>query len=419
MRLMISLSALLISVMFVQMGIGSLRPFDTISGQVLGFTPTQIGLVASGHFAGFLIGCVCSPFLVKRVGHSRAFAAMAGVAVMSIIAHPLHPDPYFWAFVRVFSGFAVAGCYTLIESWLQAKVTNNIRGRVFGVYRLVDLSGQLLANGMIAMLTPASYVSYNIVALVMCLSIMPLTLTQSKEPALPEQVSFQPLYAFSVSPLATLGVLVAGISTATFGSVGPLFASAVGLSLSQIALFLIMAILGGVCSQMPCGMLADRVSRRTVLFGLSVLATIISLVLTTDLAMQNVGLLPMAIVLSFLFGFSTFPIYSVCASHASDFVQPQDMLALSASLIFCYATGAIVSPLIAGWLIEVFAPYAIFTFISVAHFLLMLFTIYRNFVRPVVRRSKPTAYVPRTSLFIANILRGRRSKSQSQNASEY
>ncbi len=110
-----------------------LRPFDTISGQALGFTPTQIGLVASGHFAGFLIGCVCSPFLVKRVGHSRAFAAMAGVAVMSIIAHPLHPDPYFWAFVRVFSGFAVAGCYTLIESWLQAKVTNNIRGRVFGV----------------------------------------------------------------------------------------------------------------------------------------------------------------------------------------------------------------------------------------------------------------------------------------------
>ena len=36
MRLLISLSALLLSTLFVQMGIGSLRPFDAISGQALG-----------------------------------------------------------------------------------------------------------------------------------------------------------------------------------------------------------------------------------------------------------------------------------------------------------------------------------------------------------------------------------------------
>ena len=79
MRLLISLSALLISTLFVQMGIGSLRPFDAISGQALGFSPVQIGLLASGHFAGFLLGCIFSPHLVRRAGHSRAFAVMAGV----------------------------------------------------------------------------------------------------------------------------------------------------------------------------------------------------------------------------------------------------------------------------------------------------------------------------------------------------
>jgi hypothetical protein len=45
--------------------------------------------------------------------------------------------------------------------------------------------------------------------------------------------------------------------------------------------------------------------------------------------------------------------------------------------------------------------------ISVAHIMLMLFTIYRNFVRPVEQRRR-YAYIPRTSMFIASILRPRR-----------
>ncbi len=46
MKLLISLSVLLLSIILVQMGIGSLRPFNTISGQLLGFTPIEIGIIA-------------------------------------------------------------------------------------------------------------------------------------------------------------------------------------------------------------------------------------------------------------------------------------------------------------------------------------------------------------------------------------
>jgi len=193
-RLLISLSALLLSILLVQMSIGTLRPFDTISGQALNFSSIEIGLVASGHFVGFLVGCIVSPKLVIRTRHSRAFAVMVGLATISIIAHPLAPDPYVCAGIRAVVGFAVAGCYTVIESWLQAKLTNAIRGRVFSIYRMVDLGGQLCANAMIAVLTPASYISYNIIAIIMCLSMMPLALTQSKEPALPEQSRLRAIF---------------------------------------------------------------------------------------------------------------------------------------------------------------------------------------------------------------------------------
>ena len=58
------------------------------------------------------------------VGHSRAFAAFAAAGVIGLIAHMLIINPYAWALMRIASGLCIAGCYTVLESWLQAKVTN-------------------------------------------------------------------------------------------------------------------------------------------------------------------------------------------------------------------------------------------------------------------------------------------------------
>ena len=160
---------------------------------------------------------------------------------------------------------------------------------MFSLYRIVDLSGQLLANALIAMPTVGSFVAYIIIAIIKCLSTLPLALTESREPALPEQSAYQPFVAFRVSPLASLGVAVAGLSTMTFGSVGPLVASAVNLSICQIALFLVVSIIGGIISQIPSGMLPDRLPLRVILMTFSIMAKIISLLLSTDLVYLDIA----------------------------------------------------------------------------------------------------------------------------------
>ena len=45
--------------------------------------------------------------------------------------------------MRVATGLCVAGCYTVIEAWLQAKVTNQTRGRTMGAYRAVAMGTSL------------------------------------------------------------------------------------------------------------------------------------------------------------------------------------------------------------------------------------------------------------------------------------
>ena len=99
------------------------------------------------------------------------------------LAHPLILDPLAWAALRVMTGLSVAGCYTVVEAWLQAKVTNQTRGRVLGIYRVVDLGASLIAQLMIGVLEPASYVSYNILAILCCASLLPLMLIRVPAPA--------------------------------------------------------------------------------------------------------------------------------------------------------------------------------------------------------------------------------------------
>ncbi len=404
MRLVISLSALLISVIFVQIGTGSLGPLDALSGLALGFSPTEIGYLGSAHFLGFFIGCVVSPYIVIRSGHARAFAVMAAVSTISIILHPVYQQPWFWMILRILTGFAIAGAYTVIESWLQSKLNSQNRGTVFSIYRMVDMAGTLLSQLIIAGLTPAAYVSYNLIAVVACLALVPLALTQTSAPSLPKAQKFRPFFVYTLSPLAALGVIVVGLTNSSFRMVAPVYAAQSGLEKDAIAIFLALAIVGGLVAQLPAGVIADRVSRRTTLIGFSLLAIFVCGAISVDYV-ETIGGIPFVYIGSFLFGFATLPIYSVCASHASDFAKQEDMLAMSASLIFFYAMGSVLAPSFAGYLIETYGAPSMFTFIMLAHVALVLYTLWRFIVGRVGGRQRPYNYMPRTTLFIADIVR--------------
>ena len=404
MRLVISLSALLLSIVFVQVGSGSLGPLDALSGLELGFSSTAIGYLGSAHFVGFFIGCVVSPYIVIRSGHARAFAVMAAVSTISIILHPVLPEVWFWVILRVLSGFAVAGSYTVIESWLQSKLNKQNRGTVFSVYRMVDMTGTLLSQLVIAGLSPAHYVSYNLIAVVAALALVPLALTQNTMPALPKTQQFRPFFVFKLSPLAAIGVIVVGLTNSSFRMVAPVYAAQSGLEKSEIAIFLALAIIGGLSAQLPAGIIADKLNRRIALTGFSVLSAGVCLLVSSGSIGDVLGV-PFVYVGSFLFGFATLPIYSICASHASDFAKQDEMLAMSASLIFFFAMGAVISPSLAGYLIDVYGPPSMFLFIMIAHVFLLLFTFWRSLKRPVAGALRPYRYMPRTTLYIAHLTR--------------
>jgi len=383
MRLFLSLAALYLSVLLLQLSTG------------------EIGLLGSAHFTGFFLGCWLSPRLMGTVGHARAFAAFTTLGAIGLLGHMLVPGPWAWAALRVASGLCIAGCFTVIEAWLQARVTNATRGRAMGSYRLVDMGGSLAAQLLVGLLTPATYATYTILAILCCAALLPLTLSRAAQPATPEAPRLRPALAFARSPLAGAAVVVAGLTAGSFRTVGPVYGQAVGLEPGQIGLFLAIWIGGGALAQWPVGWLADRYDRRWVLIGLSVASTAACAV-----TLMTSGREAAVLAAAALFGLTSFPVYSVAAAHAHDWAADAERVELSAALMFAFALGAIAAPLTASWLMEASGPAALFVMIAVAHLALAVLGTLRMRARPAAASRTRYVYAPRTS-FLVGLLTGR------------
>lgn len=401
MRMIISFAALFLSVALLQLSSGGVGPLDALTGLELGFSQSQVGFLGSAHFMGFFIGCWWAPRLMGSVGHSRAFATFTAMGAIGLAAHVVTSDPYTWAFFRIGSGICVAGCYTVIEAWLQAKVTNETRGRAMASYRIADTGASFVAQFMIgALANLETYIAYNILTILCCASLLPLAVTRVPQPETPSATRLRPALAWACSPLAVAAVLVAALSSASFRMVGPIYGQEVGLTANQIGSFLAAFVAGGAIAQYPVGWLADKYDRRWVMIWLSV-AAIVSCGFTVATSGNGRFAIMAA---SFLFGLTTFPIYSVATAHAHDFARSDQRVELSAALMFFFAVGAIAAPYTTSALIGFYGPAALFYFISVGHLFLVVFGLFRMRVRRAPEDRTRYIYAPRTSFGIGRLL---------------
>ena len=342
------------------------------------------------------------------VGHSRSFAVFAACGAMGAIAHPLLPDPVFWTLLRIMTGLCIAGCYTVIEAWMQAMLTNKNRGKVMGFYRVVDIGASSVAQLMIGILEPAAYVSYNLLGILCCACLLPLTLSTNTQPKTPEAPRLRPLQTALISPLGAAGVMIAGLTSSSFRMVGPIYGQGVGLNNLQIGYFLATVLIGGAIAQFPVGWLADRYDRRWVLIGLSALSVLVC----GGVVMMGAGDFYAIFIGAALFGIATFPIFSVASAHTNDFTDSAKSVEVNASLMFIYGIGAIFAPYVTSTLIDWYGPSALFAFIALAHLILVGFSLTRMLARPTLTERTSYTYLPRTSFTIFKLFRRNKQKDE-------
>ena len=105
-----------------------------------------------------------------------------------------------------------------------------------------------------------------------------------------------------------------------------------------------LCILGGGLMQWPIGLLSDKDDRRTVLTIALFIGGAMAIVIATVGIMRPEYLLYIA----FVYGAASFPLYALTVSHANDYVEADERVVISGTLLLIYGTGAIIGAVLAG-----------------------------------------------------------------------
>ena len=388
--------ALMLGMMLLMVGNGLQGTLIGIRGEIEGFSTIELSIVMSAYFVGFLGASQLVPELIRRVGHVRVFAALASFISAVLIAYPLFTNPIFWSVGRLVIGFCYCGVYITAESWLNNSVDNEKRGQALSLYMIVQMVGIVSAQGVLALGNPNGYSLFIIISILVSISFAPILLSISPAPAFERTKLMTLSRLFTSSPLACVGMfLLGGVFSAQFG-MSAVFGAQIGLSLSQISLFVASFYIGAMIFQYPIGWVSDKMDRRLLILLISAASA------TGSASAYFAGGYFFALVFAaFLVGGLTNPLYSLIIAHANDFIEYEDMASAAAGLLFVNGVGAVSGPIIIGYAMNAFGPEIFFVIIALLMATLAIYAGYRMTQRATVNDTSSYAAVLPNSTGVA------------------
>jgi MFS family permease len=380
--------ALLLGILLIMLGNGMHFTLIGLRGGIEGFTAAELAIVTSAYFLGFLSGARYTPYMIRSVGHVRVFAALGSFMSAGLIAFPVLTEPWAWTILRVLIGFCMSGIYVAAESWLNNAATNETRGKVLSAYMIAQTLGIIGAQALLTLGDAATSVLFICASILVSISFAPILLSATPVPATQVAQAMPLRKLFTGSPLGTVGIFLLGSIYATQSGMGAVFGSQIGMSATQIALFVAMLFAGALVLQYPIGWLSDQMDRRKLICGASLVG--VAFCALGWLMGGGVGFL---LVSAFFAGGVTTPLYALFLAYTNDSLVPEDMPAASGGLVFTFGLGAILGPLVTGWAMQMFGPFAFWLVLSLTFAAIALYSLYRMTQRASVPATETESYL--------------------------
>ena len=359
-----------------------------IRGALEDFSTFEMSMVMSAYFLGFFGGSKLAPGMIRRVGHIRVFAALGSFISAILILFPSITDPWVWMLLRVAIGFCFSGVYVTAESWLNNAATNENRGKSLSLYLIVQMLGIIAAQGLLVLADPSGYTLFVISSVLVSVSFAPILLSVKPTPTFETAKPMTLRSLYKVSPLGCVGMfLLGGIFSAQFG-MSAVYATRIGLELTEISLFIATIYIGAVVLQYPIGWLSDRMDRRVLILAVAVAGALAAYV-----GVFFGGSFQVLLGVGFVVGGLSNPLYSLLLAYTNDFLELEDMAAASGGMVFINGMGAIAGPLITGWLMDIAGPSGFWLYISVLMVALAGYAAYRMTQRAAVAGAHTGTYV--------------------------
>ena len=368
----------LLAVVFMEGGLGILSPLVSLDMVRRDVSTELIGLVTSAYFVGFLAGTLTGHRLIDRSGHIRAFAVFAALAANAALGHLILTDPYSWIGLRAVLGYAFAGLFVIVESWLNDKATEETRGRVFALYMVVSWA----ATGASPLALHFEQrvgvtILFCVVAMLLTTALVPMALTKVGNPEIGHREHFGIVRLFGISPTGVTTCFGVGLVGSAFYGLLPAYTERAGLSTSELAIIYSASTVAGLIIQYPVGMAADHLGRRPLMVACAGGGAL----LAAAVALLEAPSFPLLLALLFALEGIVAPLYALGVGQTNDYIERKDFVAASAGLLFAWGVGSAAGPTVAGFVMGPLGDRGLFWFMAAGLGFVALFVLARMAIR--------------------------------------
>ena len=364
-KIIISIWPLFAGLSLIGLAVGVQGSLLGVRAELEGFDDYLIGLLMSCYFAGFLAGSLLTPKMIQRVGHIRIFAALSAVASVTILVHAIYVEPWAWALMRLFTGFAFSTIYVVSESWLNQSSNNANRGQILSIYTTILLAGICAGQFMLNLANPLDFTLFILISVMVSVAAVPILLSVMITPAIEETERVSIRHLWYRTPMGVTGIILSQwVSSILFG-MGAVYATKLGFSVYQVANFMGAMMAGGMILQWPLGKLSDMVDRRWVMSVACLVAVLFALLISRE-SEASIRLY----VMIFMFGGCSLSLYSIVVALTNDHLRPSEIVPASGTIVLISGLTSITGPITAVFWLQIFGLQSFF--VLLASWLLLL-----------------------------------------------
>ena len=313
-----------------------------------GVSPAMIGLSAAMTPVGFILSSPLIPALARRFGAGRTALTCAALSAVVLALIGWTQNVYLWFPLRFLIGVVTNPLYVLSEIWVIALAPPARRGRVMGVYSTIISAG--FAAGPLCLLAVGTEgwppFLVGISAFVLCGVCLASVL-----PRLPKvDEAGHRVSVLGFVPLAWLllfaVVVAAGFEQAALALL-PVYGTYHGIAEARMSALLSVMIAGNIAMQVPLGLLAERLTARSV--RLVCIATTILGCILLPLLIETPLIWPMI----FVWGAVSYGIYTMSIIELGERFTGSTLIAGNAAFSLMWGVGGISMPPLAGSAMDV------------------------------------------------------------------
>ena len=367
-----------VSIGMTLMGAGLLGSLMGIRAERAGIGAGVMGIAMAMYYVGFVSGMPVMNRVLELLSRRRMFAVCTVGMGAASFAYGLAVNPVAWLGLRYATGFFLAGCYLVVETWLNDLARNDVRGKVIGLYVAVVAAGLVAGQVVLAFTEPSSWISFAIAGAITAVAFVPMVLVTKGAGVRHSRAGGMSLREVATAvPSGVVGFVLVGVTQGCVLTMSSVYAARAGLSAGQVGIFVGAITSGAVVFQIPIGAIADRVSRRLVMAVLCV----VTIAICGGLLVVSAGSVP-AFMLAFALGGCSTPLYALGNSYTHDWLPSGQVVAASSALLITYSMGAVFGPLLGALAMTTLGVNGYFWALIAGHALLAVFMIYRMTVYP-------------------------------------